>query len=208
MTTNPQAISDITAAGSARVLLYQSGQQVHAPLDKAVKAGAGTQTTATWEAGTGTTESLVSPAKVRAAIAALSASDTVAGVIEIATAGEVTTGTDTTRAVTPGRQHKHESAVKAWCGYNGVSNGIFDSYNISSVTDNGTGDFTFNFASAFVGGANYVGAGIAENNANEYVVISNAAAPAASAYRVNVLQRASGAVIDTSRLHMLWAGSQ
>jgi hypothetical protein len=42
------------------------------------------------------------------------ASDTVAGVIEYAVQSEQETGTSNTLAVTPGRQHYHPSAAKAW----------------------------------------------------------------------------------------------
>jgi len=66
------------------------------------------------------------------------ASDTAEGVIEIATQAEQETGTDTTRAVTPGRQKFHPSAAKAWVKY--ASDGtVTASYNITSVSDDATG---------------------------------------------------------------------
>lgn len=74
------------------------------------------------------------------------ASDTVAGKIELADKSEMEAGSDTTRAVTPGRQHFHPSAAKAWGGFTG--SGVVTlggSYNISSVTDVGTGQYTPNF---------------------------------------------------------------
>ncbi len=67
-----------------------------------------------------------------------SASDTATGVIEIATESEIETGTDTTRAVTSGRFHRHDAAVKCWVVAN-TSGGIQDSYNVSSISDAGTG---------------------------------------------------------------------
>lgn len=79
------------------------------------------------------------------------ASDTVAGVIEIATQAEQETGTDTTRAVTPGRQHYHPSAVKFWARVD-VSGGVPSvaaDYGVSSITDNGAGDYAVNFDTAF-----------------------------------------------------------
>ena len=46
-------------------------------------------------------------------------------------------------------------AAKAWLNFNGVGTvAIRDSFNVSSVTDNGTGDFTVNFTSAMAN-ANY-----------------------------------------------------
>jgi hypothetical protein len=78
-----------------------------------------TQDTATWEAGTGTTESLVSPAKVKAAVKpALNAS------------GDAPI-----------------YACRAWVDFNGTGTvSIRASGNVSSITDNGTGDYTINFA--------------------------------------------------------------
>jgi hypothetical protein len=41
------------------------------------------------------------------------------------------------------------SKAKAWCSYNGSSNAIRASYNVKSVTDDATGQFTFNWAIPF-----------------------------------------------------------
>lgn len=79
-----------------------------------------TQTQTTWEAGTSTTESIVSPAKIKAAIDA-----------------------------------NADGAVKAWVNFNGAGTvSIRDSFNVSSITDNGTGDYTINFDTALAD-ANY-----------------------------------------------------
>ena len=48
--------------------------------------------------------------------------------------------------------------IKAWVHFDGYNNTIDASFNISSVTDNGTGDYTFNFTSAFAD-ANYAWSG-------------------------------------------------
>lgn len=45
---------------------------------------------------------------------------------------------------------------RAWCNYNGSSQTIINSYNISSVTYNGTGDYTFNYTSALPNSNNAV----------------------------------------------------
>jgi hypothetical protein len=58
------------------------------------------------------------------------------------------TATSTTLPVTPGRQHHHPSAAKFWVSFNS-SGTIQASYNVSSVTKNGTGDFTVNITTAF-----------------------------------------------------------
>lgn len=80
----------------------------------------------------------------------LAASDTVVGNIEIAIQSEMEAGSDTGRAVTPGRQHFHPSAAKVWCQWSDTST-INSSYNVTSITDTGAGDWTVNFTTAFSG---------------------------------------------------------
>lgn len=70
------------------------------------------------------------------------ASDTATGAIEIATVAEMEAGTDNTRAVVPGRQHRHQSAAKLW-GYVTVSGGtpvLSAGHNILTVNDGGVGN--------------------------------------------------------------------
>jgi hypothetical protein len=55
---------------------------------------------------------------------------------------------------------------KAWVNFNGTSTvAIRASYNVSSITDNGTGDYTVNFTSALAD-ANYCAAVASSNNTN------------------------------------------
>jgi hypothetical protein len=70
------------------------------------------------------------------------ASDSAAGKIEIAVQSEMETGTDTARAVTPGRQHFHHSACKAFGRV--ASDGTLQSgsYNAASAVKDNTGDYT------------------------------------------------------------------
>lgn len=63
------------------------------------------------------------------------------------------TGTSTTVAVVPGVQKFHPSACKAWATW-GVTSTIDASFNVSSITDNGAGDWTVNFTTVF-SSANY-----------------------------------------------------
>jgi hypothetical protein len=69
------------------------------------------------------------------------ASDTVVGGIQVAVQSDMETATSVTTAVTPGRQHYHPSAAKAWVSC-GVAADIQQSYNITSLTDTGTGIVT------------------------------------------------------------------
>jgi hypothetical protein len=42
----------------------------------------------------------------------------------------------------------YSGIAKAWCNFNGTSGAINGSFNVSSVTRNGTGDYTLNFTTA------------------------------------------------------------
>ena len=84
-----------------------------------------------------------------------SASVAAKGIIEIATVAEQEAGTDTTRATTPGRQHRHISAAKVWGRVDrggGTPTLQSPSYNITSVTDDGNANtivtIGVNFSSA------------------------------------------------------------
>ena len=85
------------------------------------------------------------------------ASETNQGKIEIATAAEVIAGTDAVRAITPAglRSGLNASgtapiyACRAWVNFNGTGTvAIRSSGNVSSITDNGVGDYTLNFTTA------------------------------------------------------------
>lgn len=104
-----------------------------------------------------------------------SATTTAQGVVELATQTEVNAGTDNTRAIVPntllGGMKTHLSAAgsapiyacRAWVNFNGVNNTIVGSGNVSSITDNGTGDYTINFTTAMQD-ANYAISGNATQN--------------------------------------------
>ena len=91
------------------------------------------------------------------ALGLVSASDTAQGIVELATSAEATAGTDTTRAVTPSTLRNGLNApgaapvyaCRAWVNFNGTGTpGIRGSGNVSSITDNGVGDYTINFTTA------------------------------------------------------------
>lgn len=84
------------------------------------------------------------------------ASDTVPGKVEIADQAEMEAGSDATRAVTPGRQHFHPSAVKFWVIWTGNSTTILASYNMTSIADTGVGDADGTIATDF-SSANWAG---------------------------------------------------
>ena len=71
---------------------------------------------------------------------------------------------DGTSAVTLTKQ----SAAKAWADYDGSANSILASFNIASVSDNATGDFTYAwttpFSSAYYSPVGTAGSGRAAGN--------------------------------------------
>ena len=90
-------------------------------------------------------------------------SETTAGIIELATTAEAQAGTDDLRAITPLKLRNALNATgtapiyacRAWVNFNGTGTvAIRASGNVSSITDNGVGDYTVNFTTAMVD-ANY-----------------------------------------------------
>jgi hypothetical protein len=71
------------------------------------------------------------------------------------------------------------NAVKAWVNFNGTGTvAIRANYNVASITDNGTGDYTVNFTTALPD-ANYAVVGTGQNNTHaiETVVLKSGATP-------------------------------
>lgn len=84
---------------------------------------------------------------------------------QIATQAQQETGTSTEVAVTPGRQHFHDSSLKAWMAFDGTGTpSATDRYNFatgsSAITDNGAGDYTLDFTTALSTAAGYAVAGL------------------------------------------------
>jgi hypothetical protein len=76
---------------------------------------------------------------------------------------------------------------KAWVNFNGTGTvAIRASYNVSSITDNGVGDYTVNFTTAMVD-ANYLVVGASAKNSSIGAVpigIQSAATPTTTAVRI------------------------
>ena len=72
-----------------------------------------------------------------------------------ATQAEQEAGSSNTVVVTPGRQHFHPSAAKAWCQATVAGALTSAAYNMTSVTDGGVGQITFTIATDF-SGANWM----------------------------------------------------
>ena len=73
---------------------------------------------------------------------------------------------------------------KAWVNFNGTGTvAIRASYNVSSITDNGTGDYTVNFTTALAD-ANYAWSGSINNNASNYLIYGWTSAPTTTSLRL------------------------
>jgi prophage DNA circulation protein len=74
-----------------------------------------------------------------------------AGTLTLSTLSDGTNSTSATNAI--------QGSAKAWVNFVGSTGARFSSYNVSSVTRNGTGDYTVNFTNAF-SDLNYALAGL------------------------------------------------
>lgn len=87
------------------------------------------------------------------------------GVVRLATGPEVATGTSTTLVPSVSAMVSHQGMAKAWVNFNGTGTvAIRDSFNVSSITDNGTGDYTLNLG-VTMGNSNYAVTGSARMDA-------------------------------------------
>ncbi len=90
--------------------------------------------------------------------------------------------------------------AKAWVNFNGTGTvAIRASGNVSSITDNGTGDYTVNFTVAMTD-ANYSGVALFGNGNTVSVapVADIGAAPTTSTFRVLSYLRSTGAALDVA----------
>ena len=91
-------------------------------------------------------------------------------------------------------------SAKAWVNFNGTGTvAIRASFNVSSITDNGTGDYTVNFTSA-LSDANYSYAGNCNNASNLYarnVVSSSGTHFTTSSLRIGCFFTGDGALTDS-----------
>jgi hypothetical protein len=91
------------------------------------------------------------------------------------------------------------TTCKAWVNFDGTGTpAIRASYNVSSITDNGTGDYTVNFTTAFAD-VNYAAAiscriGSTPTSGNGFFIGLSDTAPTTSAFRVSLKQANSPGV--------------
>lgn len=117
---------------------------------------------------------------------------------DIATVGQATGGANAETLMTPQRTKQAIDAnnmVKAWVNFNGTGTvAIRDSFNVSSITDNGTGDYTVNFASALAD-ANYA-AVATSGDAAKARLAAQVRAPATGSFGIYVINHGNAAFTD------------
>ena len=116
----------------------------------------------------------------------------------------------------------NKGRAKKWVVFNGYSTGsILDSFDVSSITDNGTGDYTINFATAF-SSTNYLFLGAVNNRDNNGDQVAGAvrgptgihqeyqSLGTTTAFRVEVRYGArhdsNGGVMDVTRVYCAFFG--
>ena len=121
------------------------------------------------------------------------------------TDGQVLTSTGASSAPawesTPG-------AVKAWIKLNGTGTiAVNASYNVASITDNGTGDYTITFTNN-MSDANYAFAGACKedttgNGRGQFFIAAYRHAAVVGSLRINSMNSEDGAVTDVSEVHVI-----
>lgn len=95
--------------------------------------------------------------------------------------------------------------ARAWVSFNGTGTvAIRASLNVSSITDNGTGDYTVNFTTALAD-ANYCVCGTTNSSVNfthatNQSVVSNT--PTTTSTPISCVQSAAGTRQDNSAIHV------
>jgi hypothetical protein len=115
-------------------------------------------------------------------------------------AGKITVSTINDSSGVLATQNGMTGIAKAWVNYNGVTQTINNSFNVSSVTYNGTGDYTVNFTTAMPN-ANYaqaINAGVSGATLGLDVGNLGAIPPTTSAFRFCMRNSSSGSAINTT----------
>jgi hypothetical protein len=103
----------------------------------------------------------------------------------------------------------YRGAATAWVNFNGTGTvAIRDSYNVSSITDNGTGDYTVNFQTALAN-TNYCVCGVTNSSTN-FTHITNQSAVAntitTGSTPIGCVQSAVGTRQDSSGIYVAVLG--
>lgn len=112
-----------------------------------------------------------------------------------ATAGDWSNAPSRVSTVTDYPLQPYKNSVKAWGNANGAATALADSFNISSIGDNGTGDITFTYAVA-MGSANYCAQPNITNTGDRFSTVNDTGAQTTAAGRLNTWDVSAAAAAD------------
>ena len=119
---------------------------------------------------------------------------------------KVNTLTDTAATKSVPIEDVVNGVARAWVNFNGTGTvAIRASYNVTSITDNGTGDYTVNFTNAMTD-ANYAIAGTGSGATTNMLPVTPADATTArttSAARFVILASNGGAAVDCAQVSIV-----
>lgn len=128
------------------------------------------------------------------------------GIIKIATAAETKAATDDTSCIAPSNAKYHPGMAKAWVNFDGVGAAIQKSYNVTSVTKNGTGNYTINFTNN-MSDTNFCVSANAELAVPPGVAVTTQIySSSVSSVRITVINSATGVFIDPARAYVIVHG--
>ncbi len=120
------------------------------------------------------------------------------------TTAKVTTLADSAGANTSTPAEIASGRAKAWVNFNGTGTvAIRASYNVSSITDNGVGDYTVNFTTALAD-ANYSYQLQARATASNFLFggAQNTNVKTSSAFQFVIIQSTAGTLVDSSEVNV------
>lgn len=129
-----------------------------------------------------------------------------AGGAVVATQANMETGTATNLLVSVGRQKFHPGHPKAWVVFNGSGTPApTASFNVTSITDNGTGDYTINLTTGFSGAeyAGVLGGGANGEATTVTAIVGPKDATGQTTFRLN-----NTSVNDPGRVSAVFCGDQ
>ena len=139
---------------------------------------------------------------------ASAATTSAAGIVELATAAEVATGSDTGRVPSVSVMGSHSSAAKFWVNTTGTTSPtIAASYNVTSITDNDVGDLTIAIATDFSSANFAVVATSGRPSGEDSFISSRESDIAAGAWR-GLCYDAAAVSTDPSGWHVVGFGAQ
>jgi hypothetical protein len=115
-------------------------------------------------------------------------------------AGQITISTLKDDAGVLATQNGMTGIAKAWVNFDGTGTvAIRDSFNVSSITDNGTGDYTVNFTTAMPN-ANYATTGTARSSGFSNGMTLSTITTSTTSVNVNSTSGSANASLDTSEV--------